>query len=333
MAVHEVGSPGRLDLHAPHLAPVDVREELVRPDLLPALRPVLGVLLEEPPNEVLARLRDLQGELDLLVLDGLLNLVLVVRVEGREAADHLVEQTAQRVEVHGLVVRVPEKHFRAKVLGGPTEGVAVLVAPPELLRKPEVRQLDVAVDPNQNVFGLQVPVKHVLVMKDFQRLHDLDDVEGGHSLGELVSLGEEVEQLTPHAQVHHQEELRFVLEGPVEVDDEEALLALSIYLTLSNNGGRGHARKQVLFVHDLNCVQKPAVLLPRHEHLRIPSLSDQFDQLEVVNCYVASVPSLFNSLFIFLNNFGVFIRLCDVKLTYLRSELGAPVRQEGRRAN
>lgn len=310
MATHKVGSPWGLDLHAFDFGPVDVCEELVRSNLFPGLGTVVRVLLEQPPNQVLTRFADGEGEVDLLFLDGLGDFALVVRVKWREAANHLVQQTAQRVEVHGLVVWVPEEHLGTEVLGRAAEGVAVLVASTEFFGKAEVSEFDVARDANQNVLGLQVSVQHVLLVQHFEGLHDLHDVEGRHAFGQFVSLTQEVKQLATHTKVHDEEQFGLVLEGPVEVNDEVGLaLALAVDLDFPHNGGRRHAGQQVLLVHYFDCVHLARVLLAGHEHLRVPSFSYQLQEFKIVDGDIGSVPAFLKGLFVGLQNFVVFVRL------------------------
>jgi hypothetical protein len=93
-------------LHALNFGPVDVVKELVGSNLLPFLRSVFRVLLKQPSNEVLTGGGHSERKLDLLMLDGICDFVLVVRIERRKAANHFVKETAQCVEVHGLVMGV-----------------------------------------------------------------------------------------------------------------------------------------------------------------------------------------------------------------------------------
>lgn len=167
-----------------------------------------------------------------------------------------------------------------------------------------------ASDSYQNVLWLQVSVEHILLVKNFKRLHYFDYVKWGHSFSEFVSLTQEIEQLSPHAEIHYEEKLGFVLESPVEINDEIGLsLALAINLDLSDYGGGSHAGKKVLFVHHLNGVHLSAVLFPRHKHLRIASFSYQLQELKVVNSDIGRVPPLFYCFLVGLKNFVILIRL------------------------
>ena len=74
------------------LTPVDTSEEGMTFDLFPALRSVIGILLEKPSDEVLSNITHIYGNFNLLVFNALSNLVLVMRVEWRETTNHLIEQ-------------------------------------------------------------------------------------------------------------------------------------------------------------------------------------------------------------------------------------------------
>ena len=74
--------------------PIDAPEELVALDLLPALRSVIGILLQKPSDEVLSNITHIDRDLNFLMLNALSNLCLVMRVERREPANHLVQKAA-----------------------------------------------------------------------------------------------------------------------------------------------------------------------------------------------------------------------------------------------
>lgn len=203
--MHDIGFPGHLEGASLNLLPIDAPEECVVPNLFPVLGSVFGVLLEQPFNEVLAIVTDTERELNLLIFDSVHDLFLVVRVEWREAANHLVNQAAQSVEVHRFVMGVSEEHLRAEVLRRTAKCVRRVLSSLKLFGETEVCKFHVAILTDENILRLQVPVEHIFRMKNFKCLHYFDCVEKSHFFRKLVSLGEEVKQLSSDAEVHYKE--------------------------------------------------------------------------------------------------------------------------------
>lgn len=192
-----------------YLLPVDSSEEVVASDLLPTLRSVSWVFLEQPPNQLLARFRHRKWELYFLVLDRFLNLLLVVRIKGWEATDHLIKQAPKRVEVHRFIVRVSQQHLRTEIFWGTTKSVRIVVSSSQFFGQSEVSELDMPVDTDQDVLWLQISIKHVLRVKCLECFHGLYYIKQGHVFCELLPLRKPVEQLTADTQVHDEEEFGF----------------------------------------------------------------------------------------------------------------------------
>lgn len=68
---------------------------------------------------------------------------------------HFEEQHAQSVVIEERPVSVSFEHLGAHVFGRPAEGIGDLVSAGQLLGEPEIRELDMSVDIEEDVFGLR----------------------------------------------------------------------------------------------------------------------------------------------------------------------------------
>lgn len=110
----------------------------------------------------------------------------VLCVERRQSTDHLVEHSAQAVEVDLISVALSQNHFWSHVLDRPTKSCVI----PELplnLGQAEVSQLDVSIKVNQDILRFQIPVKDPLRMDVLQSKQDLGKVKPGLVLTEILA--------------------------------------------------------------------------------------------------------------------------------------------------
>lgn len=91
------------------------------------------------------------GEFDLALEDLLIDEHGVVVGEGVDAGEHLVEEDAEGPPVDGLPVALVQQHLGGEVLRGPAQRVRARL---HVLRKAEVRQLQVSFFINKNIFWL-----------------------------------------------------------------------------------------------------------------------------------------------------------------------------------
>lgn len=75
-----------------------------------------------------------------------------------KSGEHLEDEDAERVPVHGFVVPLLLNDLGREVVGRPTQRPRCRIAS---LREPEVRYFDVSIDVEQYVFGLEIPVDDV----------------------------------------------------------------------------------------------------------------------------------------------------------------------------
>lgn len=111
--------------------------------------------------------------------------MLVLAVERRDADEHLVSgqtglhEYAERPPVRFLAVSLLRDDLRRDVLRGAHDGVRFGVGAGEFLGDTEVRELEVAVGVEEDVFRLEVAVYDVHLVEVLEREEDLCRVELG----------------------------------------------------------------------------------------------------------------------------------------------------------
>ena len=93
--------------------------------------------------------------------------ILVSRVEGRQTCDHFIKYGSQGIVVNPITVAVSVEHFWAHILSRSTVCL-IEVAWFLHFRKTKIRQLDMSVDVNENIFRFQVTIEDVLIMDVLQ---------------------------------------------------------------------------------------------------------------------------------------------------------------------
>ena len=126
-------------------------------------QPLRQIALEEPLAQDAAQfLRKVEGISDATGDDLLVDFQRLFGEEGRETGGHFVDEDSQSPPVHGLIVAPRKKHLGRQVLGGAAQGVGATGEP---FGEPEIRDLDVAVESEEDVFGLQIAEGNVNVVK------------------------------------------------------------------------------------------------------------------------------------------------------------------------
>ena len=89
----------------------------------------LGLLHEEPPNEVLGPVADgrVRGELEVYGGDALVRVAVARGLEGRASEEELVAEHAQAPDVHCVVVGLTGQHFRGQVVESPTQSLPAAI--------------------------------------------------------------------------------------------------------------------------------------------------------------------------------------------------------------
>lgn len=134
----------------------------------------LAVLLEQLDDEVLRLGADVRRERDGRVLDAVVRLLLLRRLERRAADEELVHEDAERPRVDALVVRLLAHHLRREVVERAAHRLAPQVR--RVHRPAKVRDLHHPVRPDQQVLRLDVAVDHVLLVAKVQRVRQRLDV-------------------------------------------------------------------------------------------------------------------------------------------------------------
>ncbi len=200
------------------------------PHLEAGLEPPLGVLLQRLHHDLFDRGRHrrrarAQGRRRVVgvghqIFDG------DVRVERRAAAQDLVHQHAQRVDV-----RAPVQVLVARLLGRQVRRSAAdharLRDPRAALARagqPEVQDLGVVADgpgrlDHEDVLGLQIAVDQVQLVRVVQRLADLGHDSAGPRRIQRTLLVDDVGQVSSLEQFH--DEVELVALGPSEVEHRD----------------------------------------------------------------------------------------------------------------
>lgn len=168
-----------------------------------------GVLLQEEGYQASRRLADVGREGQPVLHDPPVHELDVLRVEGREARQHLEDQRPEAPPVDGLPVPAARDHLRGHVLGRPAEGLRLRVGAEEaLLGEAKVREDDVPLAGQEEVLELQVAVEDAGVVEVLEAEDDLRGVEADPALGELLVVAEVEEKLPAVDKIEYQVELK-----------------------------------------------------------------------------------------------------------------------------
>eukprot|EP00906_Rhabdomonas_costata_P037627 RCo053038 len=223
LAIPQVGHELRGDLAPQKLLPVDQREEGVALHLVAVHQALLLVTDQELRDQVPGVRGHLRGKSQGLVQDEPVHLVGVLRVERRNAHEHLVQQNPQSPPIDGLPVARPFKNLRSNVLGSSAEGEGLLLRGHRGLRQPEVRQAGVPTPVQHHVLRFQVPVDDVLTVEVVQGRGHLGGVQAGPGKGESALCLEGVEELPSRKEVEDEVESISGLKSKVQPNDEGVL--------------------------------------------------------------------------------------------------------------
>ncbi len=136
-------------------------------------------------------------EAQFLIDDGILDLFLVSWVKWWKTGDQFVQKCSQGVKIDTKGMPTLQDHFRWHVFGTSTKGVSNLSGVHSTFGEPKVRNLDMSIMVDQQVFRLQIPINDILLMQVHESIHDLNEVKPcvlfAHSLDWLKV----VEKLSP----------------------------------------------------------------------------------------------------------------------------------------
>ena len=188
----------------------------VAPDVL-QVDALLRVLLEELHDQVARERGHEMRELDIDVPDSATRRPLRVLLERRRANQELVQQDAELPHIDARVVLLPSHHFRRKIIERATK------SRPAGRRRvhgpPEVRELEVAVQADENVLRLDVAVNDVLRVAVVDCVRHLNDVTRCRLLVEALCVAEHLEELAARGVLDDEVDARLVPEVSVEPDD------------------------------------------------------------------------------------------------------------------
>ena len=198
------------------------------------------------------------------------------------AHEELVRQHTQTPQINLFVVVVVGAarldHLRREVVKGTAEGLPPVVG--GVHTPPEIRNLDLAVNTDEDVLGLNVPVDDVLAVQVAESRRHLGNILGRLGLGETVLLAEVLVQLALARELEDQEDAFAVMEVTEELEDvgvaEVALdFDLSADLPLHTASGL-----QLVLVQHLEGADEATRALPHEIDAAELALTQGFPDLE-----------------------------------------------------
>mmetsp|Transcript_15838 Transcript_15838/g.42605 ORF Transcript_15838/g.42605 Transcript_15838/m.42605 type:complete len:336 (-) Transcript_15838:99-1106(-) len=217
--------------------------------------------------------------------------VLIAHANEREiSGHHLAEEEPKRPPVHALAVVLLQEHLGRGEGHGADHGVhapplalfpGVLVLGVELLGKPEVGKLEVAVVCDEDVLGLEVAVHEVVVVDVLDGEGNLGDVDLRPRLGEGLALEVGVEVAAAH-ELEDKVDVVGVLEGEVE-SHHEGVFDLLHGSRLGDGSPCVTGASHVLLDQHLQGVQLARGLLAHEEHGAKAALADLGEHVKVVD--------------------------------------------------
>mmetsp|Transcript_48182 Transcript_48182/g.75254 ORF Transcript_48182/g.75254 Transcript_48182/m.75254 type:complete len:297 (+) Transcript_48182:313-1203(+) len=217
--------------------PIEALEPRMHPDIpcasLQVTQTTGQVSCQELGDEVPGLLLDVPGVLNLPSQDTLVQLHTVVRIEGRVASQHLVNQDPQRPPVHSLSVAFVQDDLWSQVLWGTTESPSVC-SRLYGLGEAEVADLQMPLVVEEQVLGLEVTVDDVAIVKIFESERHASRIEAGSVVGEAVSLTQMGEELASDRVLQDQVKVHLILEGRVDINNEREGQSLQ-HLLLAQN--------------------------------------------------------------------------------------------------
>ena len=140
-----------------------------------------------------------------------------------------------------------------------------------------------AVNVNEDVLGLDVPIHNIFRVEVFEAEEKLSEVELCLFLSELLHLAQMEEHLATRAQVHDEEQFRLRLKRPVQFDDEWVTDLLHD-LALVDYWFDFLLSCQLIFPHNFHRIQSSCILFPYQNNSAKRSSSNDFNLFEIVPC-------------------------------------------------
>lgn len=188
-------------------------------------------------------------------------------LEGSFANEELVRQNAQTPQVNLFVVVVLRRarldHLGREVIQRAAHGLPPVVG--SMDAPAEIRDLDLAVDADQDVLRLDIPVDNMLAVQVSQRGSHLGNVLGGLPLGEAVRAAKMLIQLALAGELQDQKDTLAVVEVAEHLQDAR-MAQVALDLNLTTDLALDAAVLDLVLVKNLQGADEAAGALPREVH-------------------------------------------------------------------
>jgi len=150
--------------------------------------------------------------------------LLIFIIERWDSNNHFEKKGAQAPDVDREIVALVGENFWRQITSSSAERL-VYVLSLGLLGQAKVRQLQISICFYKDVFGLQISVNDILVVKVLKGNGHLSYHELSLLLAEFSNRAQVAEELTTLNEIHHEEYSVLVLENVVHADQERVLFA------------------------------------------------------------------------------------------------------------
>ena len=206
------------------VVPAELAEPFVLLNVLGILDSPRRVSVQQAKQQVLHIGGEKLIHLYILVHSVLQHFVLVIWVEGRVTAEHLVDEGAEAPPIDWLVMPGTSYNFRGHVFWCPTEWVSLRIALIDsLLGKSKICNFEVPVSVQKDILGFQVSIDDPIRVKAFQGAHQLSCIEFCSIFRKTCLPAKVIEKLSTVQEIHNEVQLLIGLEGIVKVYDEGTL--------------------------------------------------------------------------------------------------------------
>ena len=164
-------------------------------------------------------------------------------LKGRVPADELIREHAQRPVIDLLRMLTTLYHLRRKVVWSSAHGVTTVVGCMD--RPTKVGNLNLAVDANEDVFGLDVAVHDALLVDVRDGEAELSEHHAGLVLGETALLRKVVEELPAGAELGDEPNVVLGRDDLVQLRDVR-VVQLAVVVDLAGERG-GHGLGDLLY--------------------------------------------------------------------------------------
>lgn len=158
-------------------------------------------------------------KLELFSQGGLVYLIGILAVEGRQSCQHLVKESPKTVKIRCKRVSFFKDDFRRHILWAATKRISLIFCLlPHRLRQPKVCYFDMPMDVQQDILRLDVPIKHSMRVNVLQPKQDLNRIESRLLLFHSPKLLDQTEELASGAELSDEHDVIACLKCELEIN-------------------------------------------------------------------------------------------------------------------